>query len=54
MTDHITVVRVSDDPFGRGEPTVFYTDSSFEPVGEVYYLWLSQWPKEWPQPEATS
>lgn len=47
---HIQVVRVGHDPFGRGETTVFYRDLATDGGRDVFYLWLTHWPSEWPEP----
>lgn len=39
----IEVVRVDDDPFGRGERTVFYRDYRINEGKDVFYLWVCHW-----------
>lgn len=43
----VEIVRIGDDPFGRGEPTVFYRDKSISDT-EVFYLWVKFWNKTYP------
>lgn len=44
----VTIVRVGPDPFGRGERTVFYRDSSINGSKEVFYLWACHWKTSYP------
>ncbi len=43
MTKDVEVVRVGLDPFGRGDPTVFYRDYSVDGGKEVFYMWVEHW-----------
>jgi hypothetical protein len=48
MEEDVEIVRVGDDPFGRGEPTVFYRDWNINSGREVFYLWVSHWKTMYP------
>lgn len=50
----IEIVRVGDDPFGRGEPTVFYRDHRINEGKDVFYLWVEHWPDDWPVLDETA
>lgn len=39
----IIPVRLGPDPFGRGNPTVFYRDTEVGDGQEVFYCWLEHW-----------
>jgi hypothetical protein len=45
---HVEIVEVGDDPFDRGEVTVFYRDFNVNGGKEVFYLWRSQWSVSYP------
>jgi hypothetical protein len=44
----VTIVKVGPDPFGRGERTVFYRDSSVNEGRDVFYLWACHWTASYP------
>lgn len=48
MERDVQVERIGPDPFGRGEPTVFYRDYRVDGGGEVFYLWANQWAQTFP------
>ncbi len=41
-SQNIKIVTVDDDPYARGEPTVYYNDKFVSPT-EVFYCWLEHW-----------
>ena len=45
--DEIEIVRIGEDPFGRGEETVFYRNPAIDPA-RVLYCWVNIWPASWP------
>ena len=47
----VEVVRVGDDPFGRGEPTVFYRDYRINYGRDVFYMWVEHWSNSYPDIE---
>lgn len=44
----VTIVKVGPDPFGRGERTVFYRDSSVNDGKDIFYLWACHWSQSYP------
>jgi hypothetical protein len=40
------IVRIGDDPHGRGERTVFYRQPKTHGAA-IFYCWVKHWPAEW-------
>lgn len=51
INDHIEIVRVGLDPFGRNEITVFYRCRDIGDGKEIFYCWLESWRSDYPQPD---
>ncbi len=48
MEADVVVERIGPDPFGRGEPTVFYRDYRINGGIDVFYLWVCHWKSSYP------